>query len=734
MWLCERLVRFNRGSQRPLYLITLILNVALISDFARDHRAIAQEPSSEQIAEGISYTAIDLYKYANRGHLQQVGPMLSPGAPGWGRHSHSTHLSGAFRAPESYKGKTVSWIEGRGGTIHFPISESETRLEELLIWLHPIAAHQVVSVFVDEVLVKNLSLFQKGRYYRLKLPHPLERGEHSLRLYFKFTRPAPWGGRTPGAVGPLSFVPLGQDDQMLDQWTEEIVYQQRKWGALLAPPPSTWRFYFIPPIAAEFKTTLYLPPFGPSTRFQILIASDELEEQLLVDEMILTDKNKEGISRKISLSLSPYIGKAIRLTLKTEKIKDHPLAKQRKKLTDKAALNVGWLSPRVDSYYPPPSELPKVKRLLIWAIDGLTLDLLIKEPLLQNALPSLKMLINNGVTFSRLWTDQLSQRGGHLNLLQPIQGAPSLLKSIKASGGWSAYIGSSLADPPLLDRSFDATDFVDQEEEGDNPFKALLVQVQQMSKLGQLLKDRALVSSSQGSELIYIHSPNDPRLYRSTPFALTHGEQAWLEAQQLGKAEHQQLREQISYLKEIDYSLAQLLGTLSVDSKGTDSALLIMGTLGFPPRLMTPTPKIFQQHIESSAILLHPRLDQAKGQNIDRAHIISLSDTIASLLAQEDEELGTSTYHRGSLSPFILNKWPLPAIVDSAKRSAHVLFRLKDYYLLEKPIGQPVLWHMPSQQAKRSHQNITNLAQSSPILLRTLRDGLSVSPLFEGLK
>ena len=694
----------------------------------------AQNLSNEQLEEGIAYTAIDLYKHANQGHLQQVGPMLSPGAPGWGRHSLSTHLSGAFRAPESYQGKTVSWIEGRGGTIYFPISESETQLEELLIWLHPIAAHQIVSIFVDEILVKNLSLRQKGRYYRLKLPKPLERGEHSLRLYFRFTRPASWGGRTPGAIGPLSFVPLGHHEQMLDQWTREVIHRRRKWGALLAPPPSTWRFYFIPPTDAKFKTRLYLPPFGPSTRFQILVASDEIKEQRLLDEVLTAEKHKEGVSRKVSLSLEPYIGKAIRLTLKTEKLRDHPLVKQRKRLTDEAALSVGWLSPRVDSLYPAPRELPMVKRLLVWAIDGLKLDLVFEEPSLLEHLPSLRLLIKNGVLFSRLWSDHINQRGGHLSLLQPIPQGSSLLNSIRNDGGWSAYIGTSLSNPPVLDVPFDSLDFVEHQEGIDHPHRPLLMQVEQMSKLSELLRTRERRTNAFFPELIYIHSAQAQGHHRTPPFTLTANEKSWLNLFEISDNERYQWREQLAYLKKVDYSLAQLLSVMSVDPYAEETALLLTGTVGFPVRLNTPAPLSYQRHIESSAILLHPKLNDAHGKRVDRAHLSSLSDTISTILTQIDESLEGIKQGRGSLSPFILNDWPLPAVVDSAKRNAHALFRLKDYYLLEKPIGQPILWQMSSREAALPQAKIQNLAQESPILLRTLRDGLSTSPLLEGLK
>ena len=150
----------------------------------------------------------DLFKEAHRAHVQQVGPTLSPHSPGWSRLIEGKY-KGAWQAPVQSKGKWVSWIEGRGGVLEFPVSQTKVNLEDLLIWIEPIAPHQVVSVFLDDVLVKNISLRSKPRFYRLNLPHTLQPGEHRLRFWFRFTRPASWGGRTPAALGPIHFLPKG---------------------------------------------------------------------------------------------------------------------------------------------------------------------------------------------------------------------------------------------------------------------------------------------------------------------------------------------------------------------------------------------------------------------------------------------------------------------------------------------------------------------------------------------
>ena len=726
---------FNpKGSAQIIFFLSYLLIVS--SSFAQNtniQEKWSETETTPNKRDWIPYTAIDFYKYANRGHLQQVGPMLSPGAPGWGRHSKSTHLSGTFRDPERFKNKMVSWIEGRGGTIYFPVSEGDEQLDELLIWLHPIAAHQVVSIFVDEVLVKNLSLKTKGSYYRLKLPQPLKQGEHSLRLYFRFTRPATWGGRTPGAIGPLSFVPKGQKEQILDQWTGKIIYKQQKWGALFAPPPSTWRFYFIPPDVARFKTTLYVPPYGPSIQFQVFIASDEQGEKLVLNETLHAKNGKLANSKSVMIDLKEHLGKPIRLTLKAKKIGNHPLSERRPKLTEKALLEVGWLLPRIESLYPPPKELPPSKRLLIWAIDGLKLDILFQNPELATHLPNLSWLIKNGIQFSRLWSSQNDQRNGHLMLLNPVPKSASLLKIIQDVGGRSAYVGSTLADLPATDIRFDSVEYVDPQELEEHPFRTLLMQVQQMSKLRGIFEQNKNFTRQGKPELIYIHSSYES-MRRAYPFKLTQDEVTWLENFNLSSIEKRIWREYLSQLKEIDYSLAQLISELSIAGLEDDTTILITGTKGTTRKLSTPTPKNFIQHIETSAILLHPNLIGQKTAPIDKAHLSSLSDTLVTMMISNDAIPPPSKEQRGSLAPYILSQSNLPAILEHAYSGAHVLLRMKDYYLLERPLGQPTLWQWKLTETVNPNASINNLADSAPILLRTLRDGLSVSPLIEGLK
>lgn len=709
----------------------------------------------------IRYHAINLYQQADHGHLQLIGPMLSPGAPGWKQLS-STQVSGTFREPQRLNGKLVSWLEGRGGTITFPVSESEHLLEELLIWIHPVAPHQVVSIFIDEQLVKNLSLKSKGQFYRLLLPKPLTLGEHSLRLYFRFTRPAAWGGRTPGALGPLSFVPRGQREQMPERWAGEIIYQQRKWGALFAPPPSTWRFYFFPPAYAQLKANLYLPPFAPTTRFQVFASTDSIAEQVIFDQTLEAKHNQDAQSEPIEVDLAPYIGQATRLTLKTQHVKDHPLAKRRQREARIAQNEIGWLTPRIESQYPKPHELPRAKRLIIWAIDGLKLERLIVYPELVESLPSLRLILKQSVRFTRLWSGGARPQDGHKLLLFPPHSKESLISKVNTAGGQSAYIGSTQSPPPKLDVSFSQVDYVDPGELDEHPHQTLLTQVQQVFRMRQILKDsarramrtplkdRASMSHErrQGSqlarevrppstqpkpELIYIHSARELTSRRKYPFKLTSSERDWIERLKLSKPEQRKAEIWLSRLKELDYCLSLLLSELSLASERGETALLLVGSVGSPRKLTLTKPQHLQSHLETSALYYHAKLKWDSPRTLDHAHMSALSDTISRVLISP-EVLGQDERGRGTLAPFIMSGTPLPPLVDVAQRGTYHLTRVHDYYLFERPHSAASLWRSTLKDSVSLGYQLENIAPTSPVLLRTLRDRLMISSLFQGLE
>ena len=148
------------------YLMCLVISFAFISKGASNpsdpirYRLLNDGPldakTQEEVFRSNQFPLIqvtyDLFKEAHRAHVQQVGPTLSPHSPGWSRLVEGKY-KGTWQPPTQSKEKWVSWIEGRGGILEFPVSQEKVSLEDLLVWIEPIAPHQVVSVFLDGELV-----------------------------------------------------------------------------------------------------------------------------------------------------------------------------------------------------------------------------------------------------------------------------------------------------------------------------------------------------------------------------------------------------------------------------------------------------------------------------------------------------------------------------------------------------------------------------------------------------
>lgn len=450
--------------------------------------------------------------------------------------------------------------------------------------------------------------------------------------------------------------------------------------------------------------------------------------------------------------MNAYQGRAIRLTLKTQELSKHPLAAQRTRLAEKATPQIGWLAPRIESFYPEPKELPPIKRLMIWSIDGLKLEPLIYHPELREAFPSFKMLMSKSINFSRVWSDNAQQVGGHQLLLKPTQDQASLIATTKSLSGWSAYIGSTNVTQPQIDDRFDVSIYVDPQELDEHPYQESLMQIQQMTKLGELLQERVLINTRFSSstqtdmppELIYIHTPLINQNKRGLTYSLSPIEKAWLEQTQLSEKQSHVWAQYFSRLKKLDYSLSQLLSELHTSSLTQDTALLITGTMGLPTRLNTVSPSTLMQHTETSALLYHPQLDSKRfsqlnqksevGTVLERTHLSALHSTINAILFSNGQLPHSEANQHGSISPYLLNQVPLPAFVDQAQKNGHFIVRMGNYYLFERPIGQPTLWEIHKKMRGSALLEVKDISSQAPILLRTLRDGINLSSLVEGLK
>lgn len=665
---------------------------------------VAQEPPKDEdvTLEQVSY---DLFTSAQSGHIHQVGPTITPNAPGW---EYLTRKGlGQWRRPSlSSSGRWVSFVEGRGGHIDFPITEEDEGLDQLSIWLEPATSRQILSLFLDEELISNLSLQRRPKLYRLKLPRPLKAGEHRLRLWFRSSRAAPWGGRTAGAVGPIQFTPKGAPHTAPVQWTGDVLVDQQRWGALFAPPPTSWRFYLTPPHHATLDVGAWVGQ-GPSTHFEVRVARDGEPDQVLSE--LSLEPNRHTL---LKVSLERFAHTPIRLTLRaTPRLQGEPQAPQRLTRRAKSAdakspkPQVGWLSPKISGRHPNPRSLASVQLVLVWVIDGLNQDTLALIKTHQSQLPTLARFMSQSFLLPELWSGAGEPSDGHRALLLPEE-TPSLTQLLSSEGVTSSLI---TLDHPLTQkimRSFDHVYEVTQE--------GVAGHIEGLKHLEEhLTLERA--ERPNGRHLVYLTSSE-----LRTNSRIKHGFRL-LQPNVVDRGSSHILNQ----LALIDYQLMMLMSELSALKLMRDSMVLMVGA---------PSPQSYLNNraalsgagralksLEVSALLWHPK-HLGADFTLRGGHLSALSATIAQTLMHGEP----SALPFDPLSAHLLNRAQLPPQAERAIIGGSTVTRLGEYVLYEV-LNQP-----PS--LRRVHQDGgEELSTTHPVTLRALKDALSSARLNEGL-
>lgn len=650
----------------------------------------------------LEQVSFDLFQQASAGHVQQVGPTLSPNAPGWLRLTQRSG-SGIWRPPTESHGRSVSWIEGRGGSIDFPITESDLGLEDLLLWLEPVASHQVVSLFIDEILIKNLPLKSKGRFYRLSLPKTLSAGEHTLRLWFRFTRPAPWGGRTAGAVGPIHFLPRGGKPSAPKKWSGQILVEQQRWGALFAPPPTTWRFYITPPHNARFTAQTYVKS-KRGVRFQVEIARDTQSDEVLFSRLISPNR-----LTPINIDLSPYARRPVRLTLKTiesKKTGDTPPSESG------SSSEVAWLNPQVLSLHPPPREFPPVHSVIVWSIAGLRGDLIHTSIKKHKSLSTLNQFVSESMYFPTLWSGGTQSHIGHRNFLKPLNTKKSLPQLIEESGGYVSLISSNDEFPKDLIRLFEEVYIIDAEmrEMGG---VSLMKQVGKQLKLHPEKPHFIYLSTS---ELRYPFRgargfKSDERYKKNKRRLLSRGERL--------------RRQYIQQMKLIDYELSLLLSSIAYQGDIKDTVIVLTGSVGqhLGERTAIEGSGV-PEEVEVPAVIWHSNESSMIGRGAHGGNVGGLAATLMSILPH----VNTSEWPFESFASHLLSSMPLPLHVERASIGGVQMTRLGGLFMYEPPHKSPTLW-----QLRGGGDPHRDLSDTHSISLRALRDGISASRFRDGL-
>lgn len=695
----------------PRALATLCLSLPLMcgltAALATPPQPSASAPYGDSALEQITY---DLYHSAHMGHVHQIGPTIAPNAPGWERMRSN---AASWRPPTlSKSGVWVAPLEGRGGSLDFPITEEDGHLDELSVWLEPAAPAQIVSIFLDEVLISNLSLSSKPRAYILPLERPLPPGEHTLRFWFRASRPAKWGGRTPGSVGPIHLLARGTRPQAPTAWWGEVLAEQQRWGALFAPPPTTWRFYFMPPASARFSAHAWVDG-REGARFEVRVAVDGQPERVIFSQEVEPER-----LTPIEADLGAFGGAPLRLSLAA--VPSSPatnIAHLPPSARAPGAPTVAWLSPRILAPHPAPRPLPSVRLALVWVIEGLRdthLRAALESP---SSYPTLARLAAQSWRLGSLWGGGVTPTSGHRALIapehSPLSTPITLPELAREAGARSALLSMDTLPASELTQGFD--------EVYEPTLEGVSGHLEVIHHLGRLLQD---LSRSPSRQLIYL---------TSSPF-------------KRGRLKHGFTEESVEEgaLSLIDYELAYLLSELGARVDLSDTLIALTGVpaglpkrpdlpAGPPPSTEPLEPTAAEcarvaDTIEVGALVWSPRASLGSGplpaamRALEGGHLSALSAT----LLQSLNDGAPPNWPFDSLSDYLLINAPLPPHAHVATVGAARLTRLGPLFLYEPTARAPSLWRREALEGG-------DLSHSHPVSLRVLRDALSSTRLSEGL-
>lgn len=641
---------------------------------------------------GAPETFVDLLAQSDAAHVSRGGSVVSPGAPGW-RNAAELGGRGPWSAPRTIDGRVGSWLDGIGGSVHFPIGAGGTDARLLELWLRPVARGQVVSIFFDEEPVTTVRVKSGWHRYRFPIPVELKPGEHSVRFWFRFTR---HHGRlrTPAAFGGLRLATPGSEARPVDAWQGTLAMPGLDpEPALLAGPPVSWSWYLMPPRGARLLTRAAVVE-GDPVEFVLRIERDGGPARELRRITVAA-----GSVAELDIDLSPFADRPSRLVFEADG-PPGPIAR------------AGWLSPRI--VMPPvPRARPKPARnLIVWAVDGLRDD----RPSLGRvgnhaATPNLDLLAAEGVAGVDLWSGGASAADGHRRLLRPDPNRPSLAEAMRATGRRAGLLSASTAIEPELVEGFDTR--LDLHRAGE-PTETRILLREIESWLYVRKRDPFFLYISSADPRTPLRPPKGyRRLYdRSRP----------MDAETRRSERLADLRDlRIAYDAEVsatDYWVGQLLALLQIQGVADDTALIIVGTVGQELREAgglgdghALVPEVFRVPL----VAWHPHLAPSAPGAIHRGG--ELADVGALAL----RFVGGAADGWAGRDPtgHLFEDLPAPPRPDRARHGNQVAVRFGPWLLRGAGVRGLELWDM-----RVGLDPDDELSEGFPIALRTLRDSL----------
>ncbi len=653
------------------------------------------EPPTPVSTSAVPEVFVDLLAQAQTAHVSRVGPVIGPDAPGW-RRVAELGGRGPWSPPRTIDGRAGSWLDGIGGSVHFPLGPEAAKARVLELWLRPVARGQVVSIFFDEEPVTTTRVRSGWKRYRFPIPVEVTPGEHSVRFWFRFTR---HHGRlrTPAAFGGLRLLPPGEEPAPAEAWQGTLAMPGLDpEPALLAGPPTTWSWYVLPPQGGRLLTRAAVVE-GEPVEFVVRVEVDGAPASELRRMTVAA-----GSVAELDVALEAFAGRPVRLVLETVGAGGAPSAVAR----------AGWLSPRILMPGRPRSQPRAARNLIVWAVDGLRDD----RPALGRAgnfaaTPNLDLLAAEGAAAIDIWSGGASAGDGHRRLLQPDPEGPSLAAAMRAAGKRTGFLSASTAVDPAWIEDFDTR--LDLQRAGE-PAETRILLREIESWLYVRKRDPFFLYVSSANPRTPLRPPKGYRqLYdRARPLRAETRRSERL-------ADIRDLR--IAYDAEVsatDYWVGQLLALLQTQGVADDTALIVVGSVGQELREAgglgdghALVPQVFRVPL----VAWHPHLRSATPGELHQGGELADIGALALRFVGGDADGWSGRDPTGHL----FSGLPLPPRPDRARHGNQVAVRFGPWLLRGAGVRGLELWDL-----RVGLDPDLELSANRPIALRTLRDSL----------
>ena len=682
----------------PLHLLAVVCGLAALTVACGDDEPAPTPPDAAVdasrapavTASAVPEVFMDLAAEGERAHIRRRGPIYRPGGPGWDRVTRIADR-GPWRSVRAVDGRQAAWLDGIGGTISFPTGPEAEGLRWVSVWLRPVDRDQVVSVFLDEQLVVTTKLFFGWKRYVWRLPvDGVAPGEHTLRFWFRFTRPYA-GMNTPAAFGEVQFLAAGEKPHTPADFLLPNAEGHRT--LLAAGPPFGWTHYLLPsPESRLFVTARTLS--GPPVDFVVRVAQDG--QPIQETNRVTLAPNEH---RDIDLSLDAYAGHPIRISFDTE---------GRSGDFERAV----WDAPSILRPSRHRARTPAVKNVILWVVDGLRGDRLgLGRGGERAETPNMDLLAREGAVALKVWSAGASATDGHRRLLTPQPDSPSLPAAMRALGLTAGLLSASSA--------------VEKDMAGD--FESHL----NLRRAGEPVDTRTLVRevdswlSTQKEKPFFLYLvSDDPRvpLRPARAFQKLYERERPLPSDVTRRVRRARdlLVAYDARLSIADYWIGQLVTLLERHGVLEDTAIIITGSVGQELRERgglgdghALVPQVFRVPL----LIWHPAL---RNRGPVRAFVegTDLADVAATAVRLAGGHVDPR-WPGVDLNPALFHGVRLPAKPTHARFGTQYAARYGQWLLRASGLSEVRLWHFLDDEG-----SISDPTASHPVAVRTLRDSM----------